>query len=198
MSENDTKLVYNLLCSADILKYLDYEDKTELYYCCKYIYEKSTKFRLGFYYFKESEFQVYMDNNHKGLNWKTDDYELNLEYFDTFVNKYKGNIRMLVYHLNDYYLIEHFSQNFTNLKTLYLAYIAIPKTTLKRIIKNLPNLKSLVFICIEAVYSKNDTQITDFKFSQYLRELRLNNCSQSELDSTYYSSIKHIYVIQSL
>lgn len=191
MIKINQKLIYNLLIRADILMYLNTYDKTELSSCCKYIYEKCTIIRLKNFKFGGIELQKYINNNRKEYYSGHKNYEYNLEYFDSIVNKRKHHLLCLTYSAKDYFLIEYFSLKFTNLSSLCLDYIVFPKNNLKNIIKSLQNLRSLILCSITTGYSKNDIEVTDFKFSKYLRELVWVNCSQFESDSIEYSTIKH-------
>ncbi|KXN70952.1 hypothetical protein CONCODRAFT_17225 [Conidiobolus coronatus NRRL 28638] len=189
MTKIDSKLIYNLLISNNILEYLNISEKKEFSSCCKFIYEKCTGIRLKNLKFCGLEFQAYVDNTQKGKNWGHESYKLKVEYFETIINKRKNILTSLVYGGSDYLLIEHFSLKFVNLNSLLLDYITIPKNILKNIIKNLVNLRSLLLWGISVAYSKNDFQVSDFKFSKYLRELRWDTCKQLELDSTDYLKI---------
>ncbi|KXN70954.1 hypothetical protein CONCODRAFT_17227 [Conidiobolus coronatus NRRL 28638] len=189
MSKIDQKLIYNLLCSTDILKYLNICDKTELSSSCKYIYEKCSIIRLENFKFGLMELLEYNYITQKEHYWGHEKYKFKPEYFNTIINKHKDRLLCLTYSVRDYFIIEYFSLKFTNLKSLCLDYIILPKTTLKGIIKNLPNLRTLLLCGIIAGYSKNDIQVADFKFSKHLKELTWINCTQFELDSTDYLSI---------
>ncbi|KXN70964.1 hypothetical protein CONCODRAFT_6411 [Conidiobolus coronatus NRRL 28638] len=189
MSKIDIKLSYNLLSSNNILKYLLDSEKCELSYSCKYIYDKCSIIRLQKLDFNSIHYQSYLDITQKGVYWGDDNYMLKLEYFDDMVNKYKERLLSLNYGHRDYFLIEHFSLKFINLSSFCLYYIEIPITNLKNIIKNLKNLHFLSLIGLTVPYSKNCSQVVDFEFSKYLKELTWGCCYQFELDSTDYLSI---------
>jgi hypothetical protein len=190
MDKLDRKLIYNLLSSYDILKYLHTNGKQELSSGCKFIYEKCTRVRLENLNFGTSQYRACINKSHMGGSWGDDNYKLKQEYFDSVVNEYKNHILYFVYYERDYFLLEYFSLNFTNLYSLSLNYILLPKNTLKNIIKNLPNLRSLFLNDVLAYYSKNDSITTDFKFSNHLKKLTLSNISQLEIENTEYLSIK--------
>jgi hypothetical protein len=189
MDKIDRKIVYNLLINNDILKYFNTDEKREFSSCCRFIYEKCSGVRLKNLIFGDEEFQAYINNTQKGLYWGHANYELKLDYFDNIFNIYKNRLQSLTYGGWDYFLIEYFSQKFTNLNSLFLEYIIVPKTTLKSVINNLPNLCSLSLSNIIVAYSKSD-QFADFKFSKNLNGLKWGSCSQFELDSTDYLSMK--------
>jgi hypothetical protein len=190
MNKIDAKLICSLLSSSDILRYISIKDKAELSSCCKFIYEKTIRLRLGNLCFEDSEFQEYINNTQKGTLWTDESYDLKLEYFDVTINKYKAYLSKLVYSGLDYSLLEYFSHKFKNLSSLCLHSINLPKNSLKIVIENLHNLHSLTLSEVKAAYSKSECQSFNFKLSNYLKELNWENCTQFELTSSDLSSFK--------
>jgi hypothetical protein len=186
----EIKTAYNILSNSDIIQYLYTNDKIELSSTCKYIYKKLTRFRLEKFRFNSKDFQNYIENTQKGIYFSDNSYELVLSYYDEIVGIYKNHLLSLTFECVDFLLLNYFSLKFTNLTSLWLHNIILPKTNLINIIENGNYLTHLTLWGIEAGYCKVDKINPCIKFSKYLRGLLWENCKQFEVDSTDLISFK--------
>jgi hypothetical protein len=183
MEKIGNRIKHTLICSKDLLQYLEIEDKTELSSTCKFIYNKCKVIRLEKHHFGILEVQELAGIANKRSLTTADLISANLGYLNYTVDKYKLYIDSYSYSGHYYNLAEYFTSKFINVSYLCLDTLTIPKLSLKHIIENLSYLQSLTLDNIMLSYPKSDHELIQFKFPKRLQKLKWINCFQLQSDS---------------